>query len=572
MSIPFKAPVDLEKNELQNARIQNLASDPANPVEGQVYQNSADHHLRNHDGTSFKTIPHVDNDTPTAEAVGSAASVGTSPNAARADHRHAMPGNASSGVNGFMSGADKTKLDEATSVNTAGKLVQRDASGRAQFADPSADQDAATKASTAAAVSAHDAVTSPHSATSAATASRLVVRDSAGRAQFSDPSAAQDAATKTYVDTADSNHAALTSPHSATSANTGSRLAIRDANGRTQFTDPAAAQDAATKNYVDTQDSAHAGLTAPHSATASPTASRLVLRDAAGRAQFADPSADQDAATKAYVDSVAQGLDVKLSAVVATTGNITLSGTQTIDGIALVANDRVLVKNQTAPAENGIYLVAAGAWTRAADANAWDKLRSAFVFVENGTANADTGWVCTVDAGGTLGTTAVSWAQFSGAGAWSAANDPSVTGQGVYDNTSGTQFRFRGIKAASSKIAVALASKDITIDVSEANLTHNNIGGTLGVAKGGTGATTAAGARANLNTVGRYAADIGNGALTSITVTHNLGSTDVTVQVWEKAGSKREVFCEKQISDANNVILVFAAAPAASSLRVVVLG
>lgn len=572
MSIPFKAPIDLEKNELQNARVQNLAADPASPVEGQVYQNTADHHLKNYDGSAFKTIPHVDNDTPTAEAVSSVASVGTSPNAARADHRHAMPGTATSGADGFMAAADKSKLDAATNVGTASTLVQRDASGRAQFADPAVDQDAATKGSVAAAVSAHDAVTSPHSATSVNTASRLVLRDGNGRAQFSDPSAAQDAATKTYVDSADSTHAGLTSPHSATSANTASRLVVRDSAGRAQFADPSAAQDASTKNYTDTQVTTHANLTSPHSATSANTASRLVVRDASGRAQFSDPSAAQDAATKAYVDSVAQGLDVKLSAIVATTANITMSGTQTIDGIAVAANDRVLVKNQTAPAENGIYVAAAGAWARASDVDTWDKLRAAFVFVEKGTANADTGWVCTVDSGGTLGTTAVSWAQFSGAGSWTAANDSGVTGQGVYDNTSGTQFLFRGIKAASSKVTVALSSKDITIDVAEANLTLTNIGGTLTVAKGGTGATTAAGARTNLGTVGRYAADVGNGSLTSITVTHNLGSTDVTVQVWEKTGSKREVFCEKQISDANNVILVFAAAPAASSLRVVVLG
>jgi hypothetical protein len=131
---------------------------------------------------------------------------------------------------------------------------------------------------------------------------------------------------------------------------------------------------------------------------------------------LADPVADTDAATKQYVDSVAQGLSAKAPCLVATTANITLSGTQTIDGVAVVALDRVLVKNQTAPAENGIYVVAAGAWARSADANAWAELVSAFTFVTSGTANANNGYVCTVAPGGTLGVTAVTWVQFSGAG------------------------------------------------------------------------------------------------------------------------------------------------------------
>jgi len=128
------------------------------------------------------------------------------------------------------------------------------------------------------------------------------------------------------------------------------------------------------------------------------------------------PSGSTDIANKSYVDTVAQGLDTKASVVAATTVNITLSGTQTVDGIALIAADRCLVKNQTLPQNNGIYDVAAGAWTRSSDMNTWAQVPGAYVFVETGTTLADTGWVCTSDAGGTLGTTAIVWAQFSGAG------------------------------------------------------------------------------------------------------------------------------------------------------------
>lgn len=135
---------------------------------------------------------------------------------------------------------------------------------------------------------------------------------------------------------------------------------------------------------------------------------------------MATPISGTDATTKDYVDNLLQGLIVKNAVKVATTANITLSGTQTIDGYSVQVNDRVLVKNQTAPAENGIYSAQSNAWTRTADANTWDELISAYVFVQVGTTQADTGWVCTVDAGGTLGTTAVTWAQFSGAGTFTA--------------------------------------------------------------------------------------------------------------------------------------------------------
>ena len=135
---------------------------------------------------------------------------------------------------------------------------------------------------------------------------------------------------------------------------------------------------------------------------------------------MATPVSGTDATTKDYVDNLVQGLIVKNAVKVATTTNITLSGTQTIDGYSVQVNDRVLVKNQTAPAENGIYSAQSSTWTRTTDADTWDELISAYVFVQLGSTQADTGWVCTIDSGGTLGVTAVTWAQFSGAGTFTA--------------------------------------------------------------------------------------------------------------------------------------------------------
>jgi len=114
-----------------------------------------------------------------------------------------------------------------------------------------------------------------------------------------------------------------------------------------------------------------------------------------------DPSSAQDAATKAYVDSVAQGLNVKLSVRCASTGNGTLSSAfengDTMDGKTLATGDRILLKDQTTASENGIYIVAAsGAPTRATDADTYLEIqKGAFVVVEEGTANGVTGWIQT---------------------------------------------------------------------------------------------------------------------------------------------------------------------------------
>ena len=164
------------------------------------------------------------------------------------------------------------------------------------------------------------------------------------------------------------------------------------------------------------------------------------------------PSASTDIANKLYVDTVAQGLDAKASCVAATTADITLSGTQTIDGISVIAADRVLVKNQTLSQNNGIYLCAAGAWTRTTDADTWDELTSAFVFIETGTTNADTGWVCTANAGGTLGTTALPWSQFSGAGSYTASTGLTLTGT-VFSLTAPVTVALGGTNATSAGIA-----------------------------------------------------------------------------------------------------------------------
>lgn len=130
------------------------------------------------------------------------------------------------------------------------------------------------------------------------------------------------------------------------------------------------------------------------------------------------PTAGADAATKSYVDSVAQGLTSKAPVRAIATSNLTLSGTQTIDGVAVVAGNRVLATGQTTASQNGVYVVAAGAWARAADTAAGSNAASDYLFVQEGTSYADTGWVCASDAGSDIvGTDNLTFVQFSSAGA-----------------------------------------------------------------------------------------------------------------------------------------------------------
>jgi hypothetical protein len=233
---------------------------------------------------------------------------------------------------------------------------------------------------------------------------------------------------------------------------------------------------------------------------------------------LATPTADTDAANKGYVDSVAQGIDVKASCRVATAAalptvtyaNGTLgvgatltasaTGTLTVDGVLTALGNRILVKNEATQAHNGIYTVTtAGAvgvafvLTRSTDMDVAAEFPSAFTFIEEGTANADNGFVCTTNAPVTVGTTAITFDQFSGAGQITAGDGLSKTGNTLDVNVDS--------RAAGTK-TTAIVSDEVRIDTGWTGQTSLTTLGTIttgtwnaniiGLAYGGTGVNNTA--------------------------------------------------------------------------------
>ena len=227
-----------------------------------------------------------------------------------------------------------------------------------------------------------------------------------------------------------------------------------------------------------------------------------------GIQNLSDATNPQDAVTKAQLDAAVQGYKWKEPVRAATTGNITLSGAQSIDGVGVVAGNRVLVKNQSAASGNGIYVAAAGAWTRATDFDAAGEVTGATVFVSEGTTQGGTQWNMTTTGTVTVGTTPVTWTQVGGGG--------------------GSYTAGNGITIAGSVIAA-----DPAVVARKASAT------------------------------------IGDGTATTLTLTHNLGTQDVLVSVRETS-TNAGVLCDWVANAANTVQLTFGTAPTAGQYKVTV--
>lgn len=176
------------------------------------------------------------------------------------------------------------------------------------------------------------------------------------------------------------------------------------------------------------------------------------------------PTQANHLATKSYVDAAAQGLDVKLSVRAVSQNNITLSGTQTIDAVSLVVGDRVLATAQTDPIQNGIYTVAAGGWTRSTDADTSGEVTPGlFTFVEEGTVSGGTGWVLSTSGPIVLGTTPLTFTQFSSAGVINAGNGLVKSGNVINVVSSNAAI-------ATSADAIALTLEGATLAIGASGL------------------------------------------------------------------------------------------------------
>jgi len=232
------------------------------------------------------------------------------------------------------------------------------------------------------------------------------------------------------------------------------------------------------------------------------------------------PSGATDIVNLLALQSYAAGISWKQPCACATLANITLLGLQTIDGYTTLAGDRVLVKNQSTAANNGLYIASATAWVRALDGSTYDEYVSAITFIEYGT-QAGGAWFCTAVPGGTLGVTALNWSQFTTSATYSAGTGLTLTGSqfsitpqgtaGTYGSASSVPVfvtNASGQVTSVTNTSIAIAASQITSGTINSSLISGSYtgitgvgtltagtwnAGTIGVAYGGSGATTLTG-------------------------------------------------------------------------------
>lgn len=284
---------------------------------------------------------------------------------------------------------------------------------------------------------------------------------------------------------------------------------------------------------------------------------------------LADGSSATDAVNLQQLQAYVKGLSWKGAVRAASTTSVTLSAPgASIDGVTLSNGDRVLLKNQATGSQNGIYQFngASGAMTRTVDAtnasgspdNVQTLTAGLAVYVTEGTTNADTAWTLTTDGTITVDTTSLAFTQFGGGQTYTAGNGIAITSGSV----SVTAATNGGLSVAAGGVSVLLQANS--------GLALSGTGLAVGA---GTGITVSGGTVAvdTTKVVQKYAASIGDGSATSIVVTHNLNTRDVTVALFDNS-SFAEVETDVVHTTVNTITLNFATAPASSAYRVVVHG
>jgi hypothetical protein len=500
----FVTSINLNKNELQNARIQNLSSAPSSPVAGQIYFDTITNIMYFYNGSAWVSTSgsaEVIQDTVDTMIV-----AGTGLDKTYDDNAGTLTIDIDSTVT--------TNSGTQTLTNKTFDLTSNTLQGTiSEFNTALEDADFATLAGTETLT--NKTITGP-------TVSGLYLSDSSITFEGS---------------SADNNETVL----QVTNPTDDRTITLPDLSGTVILT---------TNKVTD--------LTAP---TSDFSMNNHKITN------VSTPTNSTDAANKAYVDAVSEGLHIHASARVYVGTNIDLSTAleagDIIDGQTLVAGDRVLVNGQTAQSENGIYVVAvSGAASRAADFDTALEIASGdFIFVTAGTNYASTGWVQTLKPA-TIGTDPISFTQFSGAGTYLAAEGLYLDGNTFkVDYTPSTGYA--NIHYANNALIIkADTNRGLSTDI-------NGIG-----INAGTGLTHSAGALTFASGYGvrKHSASVGDGSATSIAVTHSFGTKDVTVHIYENASPYAQVEADIEHTDTNNVTVKFAVAPTTDQYRVVIVG
>ncbi|MFN5250016.1 MAG: hypothetical protein ACK5DE_03155 [Bacteroidota bacterium] len=496
MARKFLVSIDLNKNELQNAVIQNLGTAPSSPLAGQVYFNTGDGELYYYDGSAWVSV--LNESEVLYGDFASRPAAGTAGRLYFATDQQIMyfdSGTAWSQVSNFGTVTSQTSYGASSGNGSSTNYARADHT----HGTPSLTNN---------------------------TPSALAI-GGAGAVGTGTAPARDDHA---HAMPAFGNVTAQTS--------------FGSASGNGSSTDVARADH--THGTPTHDNAAHSLINL--SALATPTAD--VSFNSYKITNLASPSASTDAANKQYVDDVAQGLNIHAACYAATTAvlnatysngtsgvgaTLTNAGTQaafSVDGVSPSVSARILVKNQTNTFENGIYTlttVGSGStnWvlTRATDFDTSVEIAGGdFTFVDAGATLANTGWV-NVDEVNTVGTDPIVFQQFSGAGTYTASNGVLLTGS-----------NFTGVAVANGGLTVGASGFEIDTAI----------------------------------VVRKYAANVGDGSNTSYTISHNLGTKDVIVSVYDNSSPYAEVVCDVQHTSTTAITLLFSVAPTSNQYRVVV--